>query len=144
MSEKNRLNISLEVIPFYRTLCAKLDCELDIDYDGTDHFILYKGITKKKLKEEMDNMMKNIKETRISSFKEFKISQFKEFVNKIILDKWPYYKQLNCLNGIYEESMVNEMKKFIQNMIDKTNDFETTIKNLSIEEIKSLDFNDFI
>lgn len=43
---------------------------------------------------------------------------------------WPFYKQLNCAMGIYDENIINECKNFIYSKISECNLLENQIDTI--------------
>lgn len=91
------------------------DDEVEQGYDGAYYL---KGYAPQKPLEEL---------------KEEKLQELKQKANNYILNKYPYYKQLNVIrNGTMEE--LAEMSSFIDGVRDKVNQLELDINSSNTEE----------
>ncbi len=77
----------------------------------------------------------------IEKLKEEKIQQLKNNANDYILNKYPYFKQLNIIRiGTEEEK--NDMSSFIDGVRNKVNQLELDINSCNTEEeLSTINYN---
>lgn len=89
-----------------------------------DDTLIISDISKKIVYEELNIILDDIKQK--------KIQKLKEFAEKIILEKYPLYKQLNAANKIYSEEKSKQIIDGINNLRNIVDEIENQI--LSINE----------
>jgi hypothetical protein len=125
-----------EVIPqiHQETLSQELSAFGTLQYcmftDGGFHFNLLDA------KDDLDlELIKKIifNHNYLEGVKQEKIRQLKDEATKVILEKYPTFKQINAALGLYDEVKTKEIKDFIKGIKDQVDSLESTI-NAKIKE----------
>lgn len=80
-----------------------------------------------------------ISNTSLAAFKAYRLKEIREEASKRILAKWPMWMQMNCVSGVYPESVLETYKEDVAAIVQASNTAEDSIDAATtIEQVEGV------